>query len=86
MIQSLCIFDIFKIQDEISLKKNRKMIGKTERILVEGPSKKAKPNQYMGRTESNKIVVFTNPEPVKNSFINVKIVDVQGHTLFGEKI
>ncbi|OQX95120.1 hypothetical protein B6I21_07105, partial [candidate division KSB1 bacterium 4572_119] len=75
-----------KIQDEISLKKNRKMIGKTERILVEGPSKKAKPNQYMGRTESSKIVVFTNPEPVKNSFINVKIVDVQGHTLFGEKI
>ncbi|MDW7680239.1 MAG: tRNA (N6-isopentenyl adenosine(37)-C2)-methylthiotransferase MiaB [bacterium] len=52
-----------KIQDQITLKRNLALIGKTATILVEGPSKKAKPNQYMGRTETNKIVVFNSQKP-----------------------
>ncbi|NOZ61101.1 MAG: tRNA (N6-isopentenyl adenosine(37)-C2)-methylthiotransferase MiaB [Calditrichaeota bacterium] len=72
------------IQDEISLKKNRKLIGKIETVLVEGPSKKAKPNQLMGRTDSNKIVVFDSAAPMENVLVDVRIVDVKGHTLFGE--
>jgi len=53
-------------------------------VLVEGPSKKAKPNQYMGRTETNKIVVFDSETSIVNNLISVRIVDVKGHTLFGE--
>ena len=73
-----------EIQNRITLKRNQKFVGKVEKILVEGPSKKAKPNQYMGRTESNKIVVFNSEKPPEQKILAVKIVDVQGHTLFGE--
>jgi len=73
-----------EIQNRITLKRNQKLVGKVEKILVEGPSKKAKPNQYMGRTESNKILVFNSEAPPGQKLLDVKIVDVQGHTLFGE--
>lgn len=72
------------IQDEITLKRNRQLIGQIQQILVEGPSKKAKPNQYMGRTETNKIVVFDSDAPEIGSLLEVKIVAAEGHTLFGE--
>jgi len=75
-----------EIQNTITLKRNQKLVGKIEKILVEGPSKKAKPNQYMGRTESNKIVVFNSEAPPRQKLLTVKIVDVQGHTLFGELV
>ena len=73
-----------EIQDRISLKINKKLIGKIKTVLVEGPSKKAKPNQYMGRTETNKIVVFDSETSIVNNLISVRIVDVKGHTLFGK--
>jgi len=75
-----------EIQKRITLKHNRKLIGTIEKIFVEGPSKKAKPNQYMGRTESNKIVVFNSEVEPEQRIIDVKIYDVQGHTLFGDII
>ena len=73
-----------EIQNKITLKRDQKLIGKNEKILVEGKSKKAKPNQYMGRTESNKIVVFNSEVKPEQKIIDVRIVDVKGHTLFGE--
>jgi tRNA-2-methylthio-N6-dimethylallyladenosine synthase len=74
------------IQDEITLKRNQKLIGSVKTILVEGTSKKAKRNQFMGRTESNKIVVFDHETSVARSLISVKIVAAEGRTLFGEPI
>lgn len=73
-----------QIQDEIKLKRNHQLIGATQNILVEGRSKKAKPNQYMGRTDSNKIVVFNSEDSVGGEFLNVKITAAKGRTLFGE--
>jgi tRNA-2-methylthio-N6-dimethylallyladenosine synthase len=75
-----------EIQKQITLKRNQQLVGTTAKILVEGPSKKAKPNQYMGRTESNKIVVFFSEVEPKQRIIDVKIVDVKGHTLFGDTV
>ncbi len=45
------------LQHEISLALNLGMLGSTERILVEGPSRKS-PGEYTGRTGTNKTVVF----------------------------
>ena len=73
-----------EIQDEISLRKNKQLIGEIQQVLVQGPSKKAKPNQFMGRTETNKIVVFDSKKAMENELILVRISDVKGHTLFGE--
>jgi len=73
-----------QIQDGITLKRNQQLIGTTQNILVEGPSKKAKPNQYMGRTDSNKIVVFNGDDSVVGTLLDVKITAAEGRTLFGE--
>ena len=72
-----------QIQDAITLKKNRDLVGQVQKILVEGRSRKAKPNQYMGRTDSNKIVVFNSDNNEEGLFIKVKIIAAEGRTLFG---
>ena len=73
-----------KLQKEITLKRNKQLIGTVQKILIEGPAKKGKQNQFMGRLETNKIAVFTNSEGIKiGSLINLKIVNAEGHTLFG---
>ncbi|MCU0645319.1 MAG: tRNA (N6-isopentenyl adenosine(37)-C2)-methylthiotransferase MiaB [bacterium] len=73
-----------QIQDAITLKRNRELVGQTQKILVEGRSRKAKPNQYMGRTDSNKIVVFNSDNNYKGLLKEVQIIAAEGRTLFGE--
>ena len=75
-----------QLQDEITLKRNQRLIGSVQKILVEGASKKNKPGQYMGRTESNKIVVFEGSDALIGSMLDIKIVAAEGRTLFGEII
>jgi len=52
---------------------NKKYIGKTERIMIEGTSKN-NDKMLTGRTDSNKVIIF---EPVSNikigDFVNIKI-------------
>lgn len=73
-----------QIQDEITLKRNLELVGQVQKVLVEGRSRKAKPNQYMGRADSNKIIVFNSDKSYEGALINVKIVAAEGRTLFGE--
>ncbi len=74
------------IQDAITLEKNQQMVGTVVQILVEGRSRKSRAHQYMGRTESNKIVVFQGDPTLVGRLIDVKIVAAEGRTLFGEPI
>lgn len=46
-----------ELQNRISLEKNQAYVGRTVRVLVEGPSKN-NADYYTGRTDSNKIVIF----------------------------
>jgi len=72
------------LQKKITLKKNRQLIGQVVEVLVEGPSKKSK-RDFMGRTETNKIVVFPKPRTIgPGSLAKVRIVNAEGVTLFGE--
>jgi len=76
--------EIIDLQQSISLKLNRSLIGKIETVLVEGKSKKSE-LQLSGRTDSNKIVVFPKVENINaGDFADVKIVNVTSATLFGE--
>lgn len=52
---------------------NKKYIGTTQSILVEGKSKN-NPNMLTGRTDSNKVVVFEGKEELINKVVNLKIV------------
>ena len=73
-----------QVQDKITLQRNKQLVGSVQKILVEGKSKKNKPNQFMGRTDANKIVVFEGKESMVSSVLDVRIVAAEGRTLFGE--
>lgn len=64
---------------------NKKYIGTTQSILVEGKSKN-NPNMLTGRTDSNKVVVFEGKEELINKVVNLKIVSEHMWYLKGEII
>jgi tRNA-2-methylthio-N6-dimethylallyladenosine synthase len=74
-----------ELQKSISLKKNKEAIGKTYEVLVEGPSKK-RPEERMGRTDGNKIVIFPNGACKVGDLVPVEIHDASANTLFGTPI
>lgn len=76
---------LMKVQNEISLKQNEKHIGQTLEVLVEGESK-TNPETYMGRSRTNKLVIFPKKEGLIGEIVKVKIDNVQSFTLYGEVI
>jgi len=65
---------------------SRRMVGTTQRILVNGYSKKD-PGQLSGRTENNRVVNFRcdNPDLIGH-FADVKIVEALPNSLIGDLI
>ncbi len=59
------------------------MIGKAERILIEGPSRK-NTEQLFGRTENNRIVNFFGPASLIGQFADIKITEALPNSLRGE--
>ena len=77
-------FDRLKQVFEESVEENnKKYIGTTQKILVEGYSKN---NQDMltGRTDTNKVVIFEGPEELIGKIINIKIISEHKWYLKGE--
>ncbi len=72
------------LQHEISLALNISMLGTTERILVEGPSRKS-PGEYTGRTDTNKTVVFPHSGEKAGEFMDIQIERANSATLFGRR-
>ncbi len=58
------------------------MVGSTQRVLVEGPSKKD-PLQMAGRTDNNRVVNFSAPERLIGRFIDVVITEAMSNSLRG---
>ena len=52
---------------------NKKYIGTTQKVLVEGYSK-TNDKMLTGRTNSNKVVVFEGPEDLIGQVIDLKII------------
>jgi len=61
------------------------MIGTTQRILIEGRSKK-NPAELAGRTDNNRFVHIQGPARLINQFVDVRITDAAPHALRGEVI
>jgi tRNA-2-methylthio-N6-dimethylallyladenosine synthase len=76
------VFEIAELQHEISLELNKKMIGTTEQILVEGPSRKS-PEEFTGRTDTNKSVVFPKAGERVGEYVDIRIERANSATLFG---
>ena len=61
----------------------RRMLNTTQRILVEGPSKKD-PMQLSGRTVNNRIVNFDGQPKMIGQFVDVVITEVLPNSLRGD--
>lgn len=68
-----------------ALEKNLAYIGKTVRVLVDGPSKKNKAI-YSGYTDTNKLVNFVRKTAEPGDIIEVKIQDAKTFSLDGEQL
>ncbi len=73
---------LLKLQNKISTEDNKKMIGKSVEVLVEGNSKTDE-SRLTGRTRQNQIVVFSGSSSLLGKIVNIDIVDSTDLTLFG---
>ena len=73
------------LQNELSLESNRKDIGKTFDVLVEGVSKRSK-EQFVGRTQQNKTCVFPRGNYRVGDIVNVRVIEVSSATLICELV
>ncbi|MGL4726252.1 MAG: tRNA (N6-isopentenyl adenosine(37)-C2)-methylthiotransferase MiaB [Scandinavium sp.] len=64
---------------------SRRMIGTTQRILVEGTSRKSI-MELTGRTENNRVVNFEGTPDMVGKFVDVEIVDVYTNSLRGKVV
>jgi len=78
-------FRLKVLQDRILQQANqisRKMVGSTQKILVEGFSKKSD-QELAGRTENNRVVNFVGDESLTGQFVDVKITAALNNSLKG---
>jgi len=83
--KSLRLGEILKLQEEITLRKNRALQGTVQEILVEGPSE-TDGTLLMGRTRTNKIVTVADDGYVQGSLVQVLIEQARHHSLSGKSL
>ena len=72
------------VVERSALARHRARLGRTEEVMVEGPSRK-NPSLVTGRTRQNKLVHFASPEPLRpGSFAEVEVTAAAPHHLTGE--
>ena len=76
--------EIVELQGKLSFASNKKDIGKTFAVLIEGDSKRSD-KDWRGRSSQNKVIVFPkeNYELKKGDYVNVKVNDCTQATLLG---
>jgi tRNA-2-methylthio-N6-dimethylallyladenosine synthase len=77
--------EIVELQGRLSKESNRRDLGKTFKVLIEGNSKRSD-NDWMGRNSQNKVIVFPkgNHRANKGDYVWVKVNDCTQATLLGE--
>ena len=74
------MIDLHRIQSLHSMQRD---VGKTFKVLIEGSSKK-NDRELQGRTDQNKVVIFSAPNAKKGDYVFVKINSCTAGTLFGD--
>ena len=83
-IKSERLQQLMRLQNYKAKEESQKYLGKTIKVLVEGPSRK-NPEMLTGRTSTHKIVLFKSPRTdLKGKFVNTKIYEAKTWTLYGE--
>jgi len=77
--------ELIDLQNKLSGQSNNKDLGKEFEVLVEGFSKRSREQLY-GRTQQNKVVVFTKGNAHIGQLVRVKVTNCTTATLLGELI
>jgi tRNA-2-methylthio-N6-dimethylallyladenosine synthase len=76
---------LIQLQNQLSGESNRRDVGKTVDVLIEGFSKRSR-EQLFGRTEQNKVVIFDRRDYRVGQYVRVKIDHATSATLSGKPI
>jgi tRNA-2-methylthio-N6-dimethylallyladenosine synthase len=77
--------EIIQKQNELSLKRNQKDVGKVHKVLIEGISRRSS-EHLQGRNSANKVVVFPMGNKKKGEYVNVIVESCTGATLMGRAV
>lgn len=77
--------EVIEKQNQLSLGRNKRDVGKVQEILIEGHSKRS--DEFLkGRNSANKVVILPKGSLSIGQYVRVKITDCSSATLFGEAI
>ena len=77
--------DLLEVVNTCARRINERLVGRTLQVLCEGPSK-TNPSRLMGRTRTNKIVVFESNQDCAGTFVDVRIERATGFSLYGTPV
>jgi tRNA-2-methylthio-N6-dimethylallyladenosine synthase len=77
--------DLLQIVNESTRRAGERLVGHDVEVLCEGPSK-TNPARLMGRTRTNKIVVFEGEEGLSGELVNVRVQHANGFSLYGTPV
>jgi tRNA-2-methylthio-N6-dimethylallyladenosine synthase len=74
--------DLLRVVNESTRRSGERLVGRAVQVLCEGPSK-TNPARLMGRTRTNKIVVFEGSEKLIGEIVDVRVQRANGFSLYG---
>lgn len=78
------LYKLNELINKYALENNEKLLNRTVKVLVEGPSDKN--NMLMGYTDTNKLVNLKGPKDIIGKIVDVKIIDIKTWSLDGEYV
>ncbi|HSV62370.1 MAG TPA: tRNA (N6-isopentenyl adenosine(37)-C2)-methylthiotransferase MiaB [Chthoniobacterales bacterium] len=77
--------DLLRVVDSAAQRINARLVGRDLEILCEGPSRTNK-SRLMGRTRTNKIVVFAGQPELAGKILDIHVEEATGFSLYGTPV
>lgn len=77
--------EIIALQNDHSRLRNERMVGKVQRVLIEGYSRRSE-DFFQGRNTDNKVIVFPKENFKKGQYVNVLVERSTRGTLIGKAV
>jgi tRNA-2-methylthio-N6-dimethylallyladenosine synthase len=77
--------DLLEVVNDGARRANERLVGRNIEVLCEGPSK-TNPARLMGRTRTNKIVIFEGSNELSGELVDVRIERTTAFSLYGTPV
>jgi tRNA-2-methylthio-N6-dimethylallyladenosine synthase len=77
--------DLLRVVDAAARRANERLVGRTVEVLCEGVSPR-NATRLMGRTRTNKVVVFENKGDRAGELLQIQIEQANGFSLYGTPV